>query len=171
MQVETELLQEYEMRLLEKEHSGCAALLQDDKVCIQLHACKTSAWHLRGAPPRAGSTTAAAALSECCLCLAIPGLCTVVLSQHISGAIHQLTAKRTADVPFELCLCSIDQLGCLKEQPQHARLPFKHPSCMAAQRQSLDSTSAVQGCYMLTRSTLVMHGRLASSPRSEFEQQ
>ena len=30
-QVETELLQEYETQLLEKEHSGCAALLQDDK--------------------------------------------------------------------------------------------------------------------------------------------
>ena len=33
MQVETELLQEYETQLLEKEHSGCAALLHDDKVC------------------------------------------------------------------------------------------------------------------------------------------
>ena len=32
VQVETELLQEYETQLLEKEHSGCAALLQDDKV-------------------------------------------------------------------------------------------------------------------------------------------
>ena len=33
MQVETEVLAKYEMQLLEKEHSGCAALLQDDKVC------------------------------------------------------------------------------------------------------------------------------------------
>lgn len=32
-QVETELLAKYEVQLLEKEHSGCAALLQDDKVC------------------------------------------------------------------------------------------------------------------------------------------
>ena len=32
MQVENELLAEYEGQLLEKEHSGCAALLQDDKV-------------------------------------------------------------------------------------------------------------------------------------------
>lgn len=30
-QVETELLAKYEVQLLEKEHSGCAALLQDDK--------------------------------------------------------------------------------------------------------------------------------------------
>ncbi|KAK9809634.1 hypothetical protein WJX73_009175 [Symbiochloris irregularis] len=30
-QVETELLAKYEMQLLEKEHSGCAALLRDDK--------------------------------------------------------------------------------------------------------------------------------------------
>ena len=45
MQVETELLQEYETQLLEKEHSGCAALLQDDKVCpmppilARVHVC------------------------------------------------------------------------------------------------------------------------------------
>ena len=32
LQVENELLAEYEGQLLEKEHSGCAALLQDDKV-------------------------------------------------------------------------------------------------------------------------------------------
>ena len=32
VQVENELLAEYEGQLLEKEHSGCAALLQDDKV-------------------------------------------------------------------------------------------------------------------------------------------
>ena len=31
-QVETELLAKYEVQLLEKEHSGCAALLRDDKV-------------------------------------------------------------------------------------------------------------------------------------------
>ena len=35
MQVENELLAEYEGQLLEKEHSGCAALLQDDKVAAQ----------------------------------------------------------------------------------------------------------------------------------------
>lgn len=32
LQVETELLSNYETRLLTKEHSGCAALLRDDKV-------------------------------------------------------------------------------------------------------------------------------------------
>jgi hypothetical protein len=30
--VENELLQKYEQELLQKEHSGCAALLRDDKV-------------------------------------------------------------------------------------------------------------------------------------------
>ena len=30
--MELELLKEYETRLLEKEHSGCAALLRDDRV-------------------------------------------------------------------------------------------------------------------------------------------
>ncbi len=31
-QAETELLKVHQMQLLEKEHSGCAALLRDDKV-------------------------------------------------------------------------------------------------------------------------------------------
>jgi hypothetical protein len=31
-QVETEVLAHYEQQLLEKENSGCAALLRDDKV-------------------------------------------------------------------------------------------------------------------------------------------
>lgn len=31
-EVETEVLQKYEQDLLQKEHSGCAALLRDDKV-------------------------------------------------------------------------------------------------------------------------------------------
>ena len=31
-EVETEVLTNYETRLLQKEHSGCAALLRDDKV-------------------------------------------------------------------------------------------------------------------------------------------
>ena len=31
-EVENEVLMSYEMRLLQKEHSGCAALLRDDKV-------------------------------------------------------------------------------------------------------------------------------------------
>ena len=34
-EVETEVLGKYEGQLLEKEHSGCAALLRDDKVCPQ----------------------------------------------------------------------------------------------------------------------------------------
>lgn len=36
-EVETELLANYEQRLLTKEHSGCAALLRDDKVCCRRH--------------------------------------------------------------------------------------------------------------------------------------
>ena len=32
LEVETEVLAKYEVQLLEKEHSGCAALLRDDKV-------------------------------------------------------------------------------------------------------------------------------------------
>lgn len=37
LQAETELLKVHQMQLLEKEHSGCAALLRDDKVgCAQL---------------------------------------------------------------------------------------------------------------------------------------
>lgn len=35
-EVEAELLSNYEMRLLTKEHSGCAALLKDDKVCCRV---------------------------------------------------------------------------------------------------------------------------------------
>jgi cullin 1 len=31
-EVETQVLSNYELQLLEKEHSGCAALLRDDKV-------------------------------------------------------------------------------------------------------------------------------------------
>ena len=33
-EVETEVLSSYETRLLQKEHSGCAALLRDDKVGV-----------------------------------------------------------------------------------------------------------------------------------------
>ena len=35
-QVEREVLSQYEAELLEKEHSGCAALLNDDKVVLLL---------------------------------------------------------------------------------------------------------------------------------------
>lgn len=31
-EIETEVLQQHQATLLEKEHSGCSALLQDDKV-------------------------------------------------------------------------------------------------------------------------------------------
>jgi cullin 1 len=36
-EVENELLAKYEQDLLQKEHSGCAALLRDDKVCYIAH--------------------------------------------------------------------------------------------------------------------------------------
>ncbi len=39
-QAENELLRQYQQQLLEKEHSGCAALLRDDKVGAAVH-CST----------------------------------------------------------------------------------------------------------------------------------
>lgn len=53
-EVETELLSNYEQRLLTKEHSGCAALLRDDKVRALL---RHGAWSMglmgMGTPPPA----------------------------------------------------------------------------------------------------------------------
>ena len=52
-EVEKAVLAKYETGLLEKENSGCAALLRDDKVsqCITLGAYKIHPLSLRGAQP------------------------------------------------------------------------------------------------------------------------
>ena len=76
MQVETELLQEYETQLLEKEHSGCAALLQDDKVRamrgrpLLLLACWCVHAHAEPAPSQllAAANAGADAPVRCCGC-------------------------------------------------------------------------------------------------------
>jgi hypothetical protein len=47
-QVEEEVLRKYENDLLQKEHSGCAALLRDDKVRWLMLAPEACCWMLCG---------------------------------------------------------------------------------------------------------------------------
>ncbi len=49
-EVETEILQQHQTTLLEKEQSGCAALLQDDKVTIPVASLLCHAAHLKLLP-------------------------------------------------------------------------------------------------------------------------
>jgi hypothetical protein len=44
VQVETEVLAHYEQQLLEKENSGCAALLRDDKVQLFYRNLHRAPW-------------------------------------------------------------------------------------------------------------------------------
>lgn len=74
-QVETELLATYEVQLLEKEHSGCAALLRDDKARLPHLVCGMLPSQLLLQPASAtfAGSSCRQHLAIRCSCLAVSG--------------------------------------------------------------------------------------------------
>lgn len=113
-EVETEILQQHQTTLLEKEHSGCAALLQDDKVTFSAAGLLCHAAHLKLFP--CVSPTCCTMTMQQSGCCSTPVKAMIPCAVTIGCIIAHLWCSSTQMYPC-LSQCFVNTTSALLTQP------------------------------------------------------